>query len=58
MKEKRRILAINGSYRDGGITDQAVDKILDNLRSTGAYTEHIKLREYPIEYPFKPWSER
>jgi multimeric flavodoxin WrbA len=50
MNEKRRILAINGSYRDGGITDQAVDKILDNLQSTGADTEHIKLREYPIEF--------
>ena len=50
MNENRRILAINGSYRNGGITDQAVDKVLEHLRAMGATTEHIKLREHPIGF--------
>jgi len=50
MNEKRRILAINGSYRDGGVTDQAVIDVLDNLQAMDADVEHIKLRDYPIEF--------
>ena len=50
MTEKRKILAINGSYRDGGVTDPAVSAILDDLRASHADVEHIKLREYPIEF--------
>ncbi len=50
MTAKRRILAINGSYRKGGMTDQAVDKILEHLQSVGAVTEHIKLRDHPIGF--------
>lgn len=50
MKGNRRILAINGSYRDGGITDQAVKSVLDDLEASGAEVEHIKLRDYPIEF--------
>jgi multimeric flavodoxin WrbA len=50
MNGKRRILAINGSYRDGGMTDQSVDEILEQLRAIGAETEHVKLRDYPIEF--------
>jgi len=46
----KRILAINGSYRDGGITDQAVARILADLRELGARVEHIRLRDYPIEF--------
>jgi multimeric flavodoxin WrbA len=50
MTAKRRILAINGSYRNGGMTDQAVDRILEHLQAAGAETEHIKLREHPIGF--------
>ena len=50
MNEKRKILAINGSYRDGGITDQAVTDILEKLRALEADVEHIRLREWPIKF--------
>ena len=46
----KRILAINGSYRPGGITDQAVDQLLGEARNRGAAVEHIHLRDYPIEF--------
>lgn len=45
-----RILAINGSYRDDGITDQAVEVMLHALREAGAEVEVILLREYPVEF--------
>ena len=50
MNEKRKILAINGSYRDGGVTDQAVTGVLENLVAMNTDIEHIKLREWPIEF--------
>jgi multimeric flavodoxin WrbA len=50
MKEKRKILAINGSYRKGGATDQAVNGVLEELQVLDADVEHIKLREFPIEF--------
>lgn len=45
-----RILAINGSYRDQGITDQTVEIMLQVLHSAGADAEQVKLRDYPIEF--------
>ena len=45
-----RILAINGSYRDDGVTDRAVDCALAAARAAGAAVEQIRLREYPIEF--------
>lgn len=50
MKLKRHILAINGSYRDDGITDQAVASIIEELQGLGADVEHVRLRDYPIEF--------
>ena len=50
MNGTARILAINGSYRDRGITDQAVDHISEELQALGADVEHIRLRDYPIEF--------
>ena len=50
MDDRRKVLAINGSYRDGGVTDQAVGRVIDNLEALGADVEHIKLREFPIEF--------
>ncbi|MGB0467085.1 MAG: flavodoxin family protein [Pontibacterium sp.] len=46
----KKILAINGSYREGGITDQAVDQMVRAAESTGAEVEVIRLRGYPIEF--------
>ncbi|ABM02343.1 NADPH-dependent FMN reductase [Psychromonas ingrahamii 37] len=45
-----KILAINGSYRDDGITDQAVAALVKAVESAGAEVEVILLREYPIEF--------
>jgi multimeric flavodoxin WrbA len=45
-----KILAINGSYRDDGITDQAVAAAVQAVRTSGAEVEIILLREHPIEF--------
>lgn len=50
MNETRKILAINGSYRAGGITDQVVNRILEDFEAQEIAVEHIKLRDYPIEF--------
>ena len=41
MKEQRKILAINGSYRAGGVTDQAVSGVLDDLKALDVDVEHV-----------------
>lgn len=45
-----RILAINGSYRDDGITDQVVEVMTQALHAAGAEVEIVLLRDYPIEF--------
>ncbi|WP_339134530.1 MAG: flavodoxin family protein [Candidatus Electrothrix sp. GW3-4] len=45
-----KILAINGSYRAEGMTDQAVEIIVNALRSLGATVEVILLREFPLAF--------
>jgi multimeric flavodoxin WrbA len=45
-----KILAINGSYREDGITDQTVEGLAQALIAIGAEVEIILLREYPIEF--------
>lgn len=45
-----RILAINGSYRDDGMTDQVVEAAAGAARAAGAEVEIVALREYPIEF--------
>ena len=45
-----KILAINGSYQEGGVTDQAVDLLAEALEALGAEVEVVCLREYPIEF--------
>ena len=50
MNRKRKVLAINGSYRDGGVTDKAVASVIENLEALGAEIEHVKLREFPIGF--------
>lgn len=46
----RRILAINGSYRDDGLTDQAIAVLLQAARDGGADVEEVRLRDTPIEF--------
>jgi multimeric flavodoxin WrbA len=50
MDGNKRILAINGSYRDGGATDQAVESLVAALEALGASAEEVRLRDYPIEF--------
>jgi multimeric flavodoxin WrbA len=50
MNQVTRILSINGSYRDDGITDQAVDAAVRVLEVSGAEVETIWLREHQIEF--------
>ncbi|MHC1698583.1 MAG: flavodoxin family protein [Geobacteraceae bacterium] len=45
-----KVLAINGSYRDDGMTDQAVEALAEALETAGAEVEIILLRDYPIEF--------
>lgn len=45
-----RILAINGSYRKNGITDQVITTMAAGLQTAGADVEIILLRDYPIEF--------
>ena len=45
-----RVLAINGSYRDDGTTDQIVAAAVDALTAAGVATEVVNLRNYPIGF--------
>ncbi len=45
-----KILAINGSYRNGGVTDQIVEAMAKVLQEEGAEVEIILLRNYPIKF--------
>jgi multimeric flavodoxin WrbA len=45
-----QILIINGSYRDNGVTDQALNLMTEALQKAGANSETILLRDYPIEF--------
>ena len=46
----KKVLAINGSYRDDGMTDQTVEALVQAIEAAGAEVEIILLREYPIEF--------
>ena len=50
MVNPAKVLVINGSYRDDGITDQAVEVTVEALNDAGAEAEIINLRDYPIEF--------
>lgn len=50
MTQATRVLSINGSYRDDGITDQAVEAVARALSESGAEVETIALRDYPVEF--------
>jgi len=50
MSQATKVLLINGSYRDDGITDQAIRAAAQSLTASSANVETIQLREYPIEF--------
>lgn len=45
-----RILIINGSYRDQGVTDQVIEIMAESLRFAGAEVDIILLRKKHIEF--------
>ena len=45
-----RILAINGSYRIDGVTDQVIAIMANTLHESGADIEIVHLRDFPIEF--------
>jgi multimeric flavodoxin WrbA len=45
-----RLLAINGSYREGGATDQALEVAVQTASEAGASIDVIHLRDFPIEF--------
>jgi len=50
MGMNRKIVAINGSYRDGGVTDCLVDAVTGELERRGATVTRIDLRNTPIGF--------
>ena len=45
-----RVLAVNGSYRENGAIDQAIEVAAQAARSAGASVEIICLRKFQIEF--------
>ncbi len=45
-----RLLAINGSYREGGAIDQAVAAAVQTAAERGATVDSVCLRDFPIEF--------
>ena len=48
--QRPKILAIDGSYRRGGITDQLIDAVLDAAEAGGARSERIHLIDERIAF--------
>ena len=46
----KKILAINGSYRQDGFTDQIVEAFALAVENAGAKIEIVFLRDYPLEF--------
>lgn len=46
----KRVVAIVGSYRKGGVTETAVEAILEGARAKGADAQFIRLSDYPLEF--------
>jgi len=45
-----QLLAVNGSYREKGAIDQAVELAVQTASEAGATIEVIHLRDFPIEF--------
>ena len=50
MNTPTRVLSINGSYRDDGITDQALAAVTRALTESGVHVDTVKLREEDIRF--------
>lgn len=50
MSEPKRVIALVGSYRKGGMVDQAVDAMLDAARESGAVAAKHFLLDKQIEF--------
>lgn len=50
MVDSKKILAIVGTYRKGGIIDTAVDEILASARKAGAEVEKVYLIDKHVEF--------
>lgn len=50
MNASTRVLAINGSYRENGITDQAISAAARALEEAGAQVETLELRDKSIDF--------
>ena len=46
----KKIIAITGSYRKGGIIERTVEAILEAAAEQGAETETIRLMDHPLEF--------
>lgn len=46
----KKIIAITGSYRKGGIVDRTVEAILQAAAEKGAETETIRLMDHPLAF--------
>lgn len=50
MSKIKKLLIINGSYREGGITDQAILTVRNALEGLGVDSEIIQLRDQEIKF--------
>lgn len=50
MTEPTRVLAINGSYRPDGVTDQALAAVTRALKASGVHVDKVTLREEDIRF--------
>lgn len=50
MYAHRHILAINGSYREGGVTDRVIAAMANELRRRDVSVDVLNLREHPVEF--------
>ncbi len=46
----RKIVAVAGSYRRGGVTDLAAEEVLAGARAAGAETRLVSLRDLRTEF--------
>ena len=50
MADEPHVLIVNGSYREGGISDQMAQLILKRLQNEGIGATQLLLRDTPIEF--------
>jgi multimeric flavodoxin WrbA len=50
MNAGKHIVAINGSYREGGVTDQLLAAMAEELEARGSSLDIVKLRDEPINF--------